>query len=220
MPIGGWTVTAHHRGRIVVRSPISRRTLLKGALATTAASVMGRADADARSDGPPPFGTVRHQFTVIRGARPIPSVPVPRLDGKPIDLTAFRGKVVLVNFWATWCAACKTELPILDRLQDIETRANLQVIAIATDRVVRSDVTSFVRNLKLRHLDVGIDPGGLVARAGEVVGPDTPFSLYAMPISYVIGTTGQVEGYLAGEADWTSEDARRLLDYYRARGSG
>jgi thiol-disulfide isomerase/thioredoxin len=145
---------------------------------------------------------------------------VPRLDGKPIDLTAFRGKVVLVNFWATWCAACKTELPILDRLQDIETRANLQVIAIVTDRVVRSDVTSFVRNLKLRHLDVGIDPGGLVARAGEATGPDTPFSLYAMPISFVIGTTGQVEGYLAGEADWTSEDARRLLDYYRARGSG
>lgn len=213
-------MTAHHRGRTVARSPISRRTLLKGALATTAASVVGRADADARPDGPPPFGTPRHQFTVIRGARPIPPVPVPRLDGKPIDLSSLRGKVVLVNFWATWCAACKIELPILDRLQDIETRANLQVIAIVTDRVVRSDVASFVRNLKLRHLDVGIDPGGLVARAGEAAGPDTPFSLYAMPISYLIGTTGQVEGYLAGEADWTSEDARRLLDYYRGRASG
>lgn len=210
-------MTAHHRERNVARSSISRRTLLTGALATTAASAMGCADADARFDGPPPFGTTRHQFTVIRGARPIPSVPVPRLVGKPIDLTAFPGKVVLVNFWATWCPACKIELPILDRLQDIETRANLQVIAIATDR---ADVASFVRNLKLRHLDVGIDPGGLVARAGEVAGPDSPFSLYAMPISYLIGTTGQVEGYLAGEADWTSEDARRLLDYYRGRGSG
>jgi thiol-disulfide isomerase/thioredoxin len=214
-------MTRHDRERNVARSSISRRTLLTGALAMTAASaVVRRADADARSDGPPSFGTARHQFTVIRGARPIPSVAVPRLDGKPIHLTAFPGKVVLVNFWATWCPACKTELPILDRLQDIETRANLQVIAIATDRVGRADVAAFARNLKLRHLDIGIDPGGLVARGGEVAGPDTPFGLYAMPISYVIGTTGQVEGYLAGEVDWTSEDARRLLDYYKGRGSG
>lgn len=217
MPIGDWSVTTLHRGRTIARSSISRRTLLKGALATTAASAMGQVDADARPEGPPPFGTARHQFTVIRGARPIPPIPVPRLDGKPIDLASFRGKVVLVNFWATWCPACKTELPILDRLQGTETRANLQVIAIATDR---GDVASFVRKLRLKNLDVGIDPGGLVARAGETAGPDTPFSLYAMPISYLIGTTGQVEGYLAGEADWTSEDARRLLDYYRGRASG
>lgn len=211
-------MTPLHRGRAVARSTISRRTLLKGALATTAAALAaGGVAADARPGGPPPFGTTRHQFTVIRGARPIPSVAVPRLVGKPTYLAAFPGKVVLVNFWATWCPACKTELPILDRLQDIETRANLQVIAIATDR---ADIASFVRNLKLRHLDVGIDPGGLIARAGEAARPDSPFSLYAMPISYLIGTTGQVEGYLAGEADWTSEDARRLLNYYRGRGPG
>jgi thiol-disulfide isomerase/thioredoxin len=212
-------MTARRRKRSVAPASISRRTLLKGALAATAASVVV-ARADARSDGPPPFGTARHQFTVIRGARPIPSVAVPRLDGKPIDLSAFPGKVVLVNFWATWCPACKIELPILDRLQEIETRTNLQVIAIATDRVGRAEVASFARGLKLQHLDLGIDPGGLVARAGEVAGPDTPFGLYAMPISYVIGTTGQVEGYLAGEVDWLSDDARRLLDYYKGRGSG
>lgn len=210
-------MTTHYRERSVARLPMSRRALLKRALVTTAVSAAIGSDANARSDGPPPFGTARHQFTVIRGARPIPPVPVPRLDGKPIHLSAFPGKVVLVNFWATWCAACKIELPILDRLQDIETPANLQVFAIATDR---ADVASFVRKLKLRHLDVGIDPGGLVARAGEVAALDTPFSLYAMPITYLIGTTGRVEGYLAGEADWTSEDAKRLLDYYRGRLSG
>ena len=112
-------MTTPHRGRAIARSPISRRTLLKGALATTAALAAGGTAADARPDGPPPFGTARHQFTVIRGARPIPSVAVPRLVGKPVDLTAFPGKVVLVNFWATWCPACNTELPILDRLQYI-----------------------------------------------------------------------------------------------------
>ncbi len=212
-------MTRQHRERSVVRLPMSRRALLKGALVTTVVSAIGP-DANARSDGPPPLGSARHQFTVIRGARPIPPVPVPRLDGKPIDLTAFSGKVVLVNFWATWCPACKIELPILDRLQNIETRANLHVIAIVTDRVSRADVASFARNLKLRHLEVGIDPGGLVARAGETTAPDTPFGLYAMPITYVIGMTGQVEGYLAGEVDWTSDEARRLLDYYRRRGSG
>jgi thiol-disulfide isomerase/thioredoxin len=188
----------------------NRRTLVVGMMGATASLAMPALPVCA--GGPPPFTTVRHQFTEVRGARPIPAVPIPRLGGGALDLASFRGKVVLINFWATWCPACRTELPILDRLAG-NGRADLAIVAVATDRE-RSLVAPFVRKLKLRHLAIGFDPGGLVARAGASDGVDTPFALYGMPISFLLGVTGQVEGYITGEADWLSIEARRLLDYY------
>ncbi|MDB5502261.1 MAG: hypothetical protein JWR89_2163 [Tardiphaga sp.] len=167
------------------------------------------------ASGPPSFATVRHQFTQVRGARPVPPAPIPNLAGGVLDLTSFRGKVVLVNFWATWCAACRVELPILDRLAEAH-RTDLAVVAIATDRD-RSLVAPFVKRLKLRNLAIGLDPGGLVARADASDGIDTPFALYGMPITFLIGITGQVEGYITGEADWLSVEARQLFDYYASR---
>ena len=125
----------------------------------------------AAAGGPPPFATARHQFTLVRGARPIPPVAIPRLGGGVLDLASFRGKVVLVNFWATWCAACRIELPILDQLEATR-RGDLAVVAIATDRE-RPVVAPYVKQLKLRQLTIGFDPGGLVARAGASDGVDT-----------------------------------------------
>ncbi|MCA6116115.1 TlpA family protein disulfide reductase [Bradyrhizobium sp. WSM 1738] len=192
------------------RSP-NRRMFFAG-VAGAAASLAMPSPGCAGSGGPPPFATARHQFTEVRGARPVPPAQIPRLGGGVLDLTSFRGKVVLVNFWATWCPACRTELPILDQLAG-NRRADLAVIAIATDRD-RSVVAPFVKQLKLRHLAIGFDPGGLVARAGASDAVDTPFALYGMPISFLLGLQGQVEGYITGEADWLSIEARRLFDYY------
>ena len=193
----------------------NRRTVVAGMMGAAASLAM---PARAGSGGPPPFATVRHQFTEVRGAPPVPAAPIPRLGGGALDLASFRGKVVLVNFWATWCPACRTELPILDRLAG-NGRADLAVAAVATDRD-RSLVSPFVKKLKLRHLTIGVDPGGLVARAGASEGVDTPFALYGMPISFLLGVTGQVEGYITGEADWLSIEASRLFDYYASAGAG
>jgi thiol-disulfide isomerase/thioredoxin len=187
-------------------------------MGATASLAMPVLPARARAGGPPPFATVRHQFTEVRGARPVPALPIPRLGGGAFDLASFRGKVALINFWATWCPACRTELPILDRLAG-NGRSDLAVVAVATDRD-RSLVAPFVRKLKLRHLAIGFDPGGLVARAGASDGVDTPFALYGMPISFLLGATGQVEGYITGEADWLSVEASRLFDYYANAGRG
>ena len=196
----------------------NRRTVVAGMMGATASFAMPALTARTGTSGPPAFATVRHQFTEVRGARPVPAVPIPRLGAAALDPASFRGKVVLVNFWATWCPACRTELPILDRLAG-NGRADLAVIAIATDRD-RSLVAPFVKKLKLRHLTIGFDPGGLVARAGASDGVDTPFALYGMPISFLLGVTGQVEGYITGEADWLSIEASRLFDYYASAGAG
>ena len=202
---------------IAHRSP-NRRSVIAGMMGATASLAMPVFPTRAGAGGPPPFATVRHQFTEVRGARPVPALPIPRLGKGALDLASLRGKVVLVNFWATWCPACRTELPILDRLAG-EGRADLAVIAITTDRD-RSLVAPFVKKLNLRHLTIGFDTGGLVARAGASDGVDTPFALYGMPISFLLGVTGQVEGYITGEADWLSIEASRLFDYYVRVGAG
>ena len=193
---------------------VTRRSLVAGLLGAGASVVA--ASNRARAEGPPPFATIRHQFIQLRGARPVPSVPIPLLARGAIDLTSLKGKVVLVNLWATWCPACRTELPMLDRLAASD-RGDLVVIAVATDRD-RSVVAPFVKGLKLRRLAIGLDSEGLVARAGASGQADTPFALYGIPITFLIGVTGKVEGYISGEADWLSIEARWLLDYYGSAG--
>jgi len=196
----------------------TRRTFVAGMTSAAASLAIPALPGRAVAGGPPPFATVRHQFTEVRGARPVPAVPIPRLGAAALDLASLRGKVVLVNFWATWCPACRTELPILDRLAR-GGRADLAVVAITTDRD-RSLVAPFVRKLNLRHLTIGFDPGALVARAGASDSVDTPFALYGMPISFLLGVAGKVEGYITGEADWLSIEASRLFDYYASAGRG
>ncbi|MCS3445758.1 MULTISPECIES: TlpA family protein disulfide reductase [Bradyrhizobium] len=191
-----------------------RRAVVAGMIGAGASLVMP-AGAVRAASGPPQFGTIRHQFTQVEGARPVPQVAIPVLAGGALDLTAFKGRMVLVNFWATWCAACRTELPMLDRLA-ASGRSDLVVVAVSTDRN-RAPVAPYVKQLKLRHLAIGFDPGGLVSRV-DAAEADTPFALYGMPITFLIGVTGQVEGYMTGEADWLSTEASGLFDYYAAGG--
>ena len=195
-------------------SDTTRRAVLGGVLGSIATAAAPSVPAVALSAGPPPFATARHQFIILRPARIVPPVAITRLDGSAVNFAAFRGKVVLVNFWAVWCPACRTELPLLDRLQQTEGHQNLEVVAVSVDRNGRSTVAPFLRQLNIRHLNVGLDPGARPARPGDD-NAATPFPLYGMPISYIVGPAGRIEGYMMGEADWLSEQARGLLNYYR-----
>ena len=192
---------------------VARRTVLGGMLGAVSSVVVPSPRAHARSNGPPAFGTARSQFTLLDPVKVVPSAQLTRADGTTTNFAAFRGKVVLVNFWATWCAACRVELPILDRLQETLGRKNLHVAAISLDRNGGPAVMPFAQRLKLRHLDIYLDPDGRVGSVGND-NADAPFPIYGMPISYVIGPTGRIEGYVTGEANWLSNDARNLFSYY------
>lgn len=192
---------------------LSRRHLLSGLLGTLTAAAGPSLPAGAEAEGPPPFESARHQFTILRPAKAFPAVRLTRPDGTVNSLAQFSGKVMLVNFWATWCAACKLELPMLDRLQGTLGK-NFQVVAISLDRGGRATVLPFLHQFNLRHVAIFLDPDGKVAGKGHDDGDEIPFPLYGMPMSYVIGASGFVEGYIAGEADWSSDSARKLLDYY------
>lgn len=200
------TAAARHRG-------VARRTVLGGALGAVASAVAPSFHAYARPNGPPAFGTARSQFTLLAPVKIAPPAQLTRLDGSTTNFAAFRGKVVLVNFWATWCAACRIELPMLDRLQEVAGHKTIKVVAISLDRNGRSTITPFARALKLRHLDIYLDPDGRIGSVGND-NADAPFPIYGMPISYVVGPTGRIEGYMTGEADWSSDAARNLLSYY------
>lgn len=190
---------------------LSRRHLLGGLGAML--SVAGPSWRAAAA-GPPRFETARHQFTVLNPAKPFPSVRLTRLDGVVHDFAYFDGKVVLVNFWASSCPACKVELPMLDRLQAAVGAKKLQVVAIALDPGGRATVLPFLRELKIKNLDICLDPLGEIARGSDHETDKIDFPLYGMPISYVIGASGRLEGYIIGEADWSSASARNLLSYY------
>lgn len=195
------------------RHAVTRRIVLGGMLGAVSSVAVPSRYAHARTNDPPAFGTARSQFTLLDPVNIVPSMQLKPVDGSTANFAAFRGKVLLVNFWATWCAACKVELPILDRLQETVGRKTLQVAAISLDRNGGSAVMPFAQKLKLQHLDIYLDPEGRIGSLGND-NARAPFPIYGMPISYVIGPTGRIEGYVTGEADWLSNDARNLLSYY------
>lgn len=193
---------------------ISRRVVLVSLAAAAALPATREAVAEAASERPPQFETIRHQFIQVRSAAPVPNIDLPCVDGSTLNLAKLRGKVVLVNFWATWCPACRVEMPMLDRLQQIKGRDRLAVVAVSVDREGRSVVVPYLRKLNLRHLTVCVDPNNQITHASGRDDTKSPFGLYGMPISYVIDPLGQVQGYMLGQADWSSEPALRLLDHY------
>lgn len=193
---------------------LSRRAVMRGLAGAAGMSVGQPALAALLSDGPPLFETARQQFNIVRPARNVPDLQLTRSDGSTTSFAKLRGKVVLLNFWATWCPACRIELPILDRLQRTMGGADLQVIAVSVDRGDRKVVERFTREQQIRHLTVGLDPDGRIAHSPNSADKNAPFALYGMPISYVINRSGNVEGYMVGEADWLSDPAVKLLNYY------
>lgn len=192
---------------------LSRRSLLQSMAALT---VFGGALPAAAQpfSGPPRFETERQQFRIIRPARQIGDFPLFRLDGATDRFSRFRGKVVLLNFWATWCPACLVELPILDQLQQAMGGADFQVVAVSVDRGDRKIVERYVRDRRIRHVPIYLDAGAHIAHSEGSADRQAPFALYGMPISYVISRAGHVEGYMMGEADWSSDAAKNLLSYY------
>ncbi|MGV3634056.1 MAG: TlpA disulfide reductase family protein [Pseudorhodoplanes sp.] len=176
-----------------------------------AVSVVATAPAGAfASGGPPPM----ERYRIVRPARDVGDFAMTGLDGATSRFSRFRDKVVLVNFWATWCPACRHELPALDTLQRDMGRNGLQVIAVSVDRGERRSVARYISDRRIRNLQVIVDPDARIAHSEASADRNAPFVLYGMPITYVISRTGHIQGYMLGEADWSSEAARNLLTYY------
>jgi len=127
------------------------------------------------------------------------------LDGSGSHkLADYKGKAVLLNFWATWCAPCRQEIPLLVRLQAQYAAAGLQVVGIATDETSEKDVQAFLKRMVVNYpMLMGTDDvGNLVAAFGG--------SLIGLPYTLVLDRSGKVLTIHAGELH--AEEAQKLVD--------
>jgi len=194
----------------------SRRDVVGMAAALFAAALLSPAAALGREHGPPVLRGYSGQYTRLRPLRVARATPFRTAAGEMIDLTHFRGRVVLLNLWATWCAPCVFEMPSLDRLA-AEDRKGLAVVPIAIDAGPLSNVLAFYRRHDLRHLEIYVDPEQQTAFLHADNPNDAVFALYGLPISYIIDHEGRVMGYITGAVDWQSNAAAALLRYYTGR---
>lgn len=154
---------------------------------------------------PPVFSGEFHQFIPSRDPRPAPQTPFTTDQGRSVTLADWRGRVVLVNFWATWCIPCVKEMAALDRLQAALGGEGLTVLALSQDRGGMDIVRPFYDKLGLANLGAYLDPQGVVARG---------FAVSALPVSVVVDRQGREVGRLLGPAEWDSPQALALLRHY------
>jgi len=163
------------------------------------------------SDDPPLFLGYMGQFTLVQPLRPAPLTPMLAADGERLDLTRFRGRVVLLNFWATWCAPCIREMPTLLALQDAFAGEAFAMVALSVDRKEWQVIKPFLKQHRLERLGVYVDVDRKAFKA---------FAVRGLPVTYLIDHEGRYVGYLEGPAEWDSDEAKALIRYYVERAAG
>jgi thiol-disulfide isomerase/thioredoxin len=166
--------------------------------ATATASATFKADSNA-SAAAEPFPTGRLDRS--HAGTPAPDVTFEDGDGRPVKLSVFRGRPVLVNFWATWCGPCVVEMPSLDALAARET-GNLEIIAISQDIGGRQKVTDFFAQRNFARLEPYLD-----ARMDLM----TALGLQELPTTILYDSEGEEVWRMTGMADWRGEREARLL---------
>ena len=121
-----------------------------------------------------------------------------------MSLAAFRGKVVVLNFWATWCAPCRREMPDLDHLQATYGGADFAVVALSADRKGPTVIPPFYKEAGVRHLAVYNDKSMKSNRAFRVIG---------LPTTVLLDRQGREVGRLIGPAEWAAPEALRLIEH-------
>lgn len=122
--------------------------------------------------------------------------------GAERTLSAWRGRVVLVNLWATWCAPCRKEMPDLDKLQAELGSDKFEVVAISVDRSGVSGAKKFLEQVGVAKLALYADPTARLAGELKILG---------LPATLLIDAQGREIGRLLGPAEWASDDAKALV---------
>jgi thiol-disulfide isomerase/thioredoxin len=149
------------------------------------------------------------KFSLLKEPKPVPQVEFLDAEERKIGLEAFRGKIVVLNLWATWCAPCREEMPSLDRLQAKLGGPDLEVVALSVDRGGLAKSKAFLDQLGATNLRLYGDPSMKVLRLLGVPG---------LPVTIVIDREGRELGRLLGTAEWDGPAALGMLRRFMGQG--
>ncbi len=142
-------------------------------------------------------------FEMVEIGKKVPDVKVVRDDGKVVSLGSFKGKVVLINFWATWCPPCVREMPDLNKLYSMLHKKGFEIVAIANPRDSVDRIRSFFKYNGIQF-HYYMDQDFTAARV---------FMVRALPTTYVVDKNGIVKNRFVGARPWTSP---QFLDYFNS----
>jgi len=129
-------------------------------------------------------------------------------QGQTVRLADFRGKAVLLNVWATWCAPCRKEMPSLDRLQAAMGSTRFQVIALSVDRGGLDTVRPFFAEIGVKNLSIYLDPRSTIMKAAALIG---------LPTTILFDESGREIHRWVGPKEWDSQQAvKEIGDYLNA----
>jgi len=124
-----------------------------------------------------------------------PDFTLKDLKGTEVNLKEFRGKVVLLNFWATWCPPCRKEIPSMVEIYKKYKDRGLEIIGVNLDKLGKSEVEKFSLEHKI-NFPVLLNPSGNVASLYGVV---------VLPTTVFLDRNGRIKGRISGAVDWTAE---------------
>jgi peroxiredoxin len=134
------------------------------------------------------------------GGGAAPGLALRDTEGRAHDLAAYRGKVVLINFWATWCEPCRQEMPSIQRLRDRLAGRPFAVLAVNVDEP-DARVRRFLKQTGL-DLPILMDPDKIVTRE---------WGVRVLPVTFIVGPDGRVRYRLVGDLDWNSETVAGVI---------
>ena len=149
------------------------------------------------------------RLTRLTGSEPAAGFSVATPNGRTLALADHRGKVVLLNFWATWCEPCLEEMPAMERLARTYQERGLVVLALSVDREGASVVLPFLKRHGLT-VPVGLDPQQAVARL---------YRIWALPSTIILSRTGVPLFAVQGARDWDGPAGHTLFDGLLKQGS-
>ena len=127
------------------------------------------------------------------------------INQKNVNLDDFKGKLILLNFWATWCAPCKEEMPSLDVLQSNSNFSNLKIFPINIDKEDKSKSELFFKELNIKNLDIYFDAPITLAKK---------FSLRGIPTTILFNKQGKEFARIMGSIDFNNEEFVNWLKSY------
>lgn len=127
-------------------------------------------------------------------------------DGRDLTLNDFRGKLVLLNLWATWCVPCRAEMPALDSLQRQLGGERFEVVAVNIDTRNPERAATWLKEAGIGHMAHYSDRSANIFQALKAAG-----RAFGMPTTLLIDANGCELGHIAGPAEWASEDALKLI---------